>query len=284
MKTYNKLDSIACEKIKAIIESKNSMYHNLDIPLTIDFFHKRYINQLNKYIDISKATVVDCAAGFGWFTIAYLLAGGKKVFAVDLDQKRLEVVLEIAKILSIDDRLELINSSIHEIPFNKNDVDIFSCIETLEHVGKDNVFASIKKIMSITNKVVLITTPNKFFPVIAHDTRIPFVHMLPPGKRAWIARLFNKQHLNDDNYFLSPLDLKVLLTKFKPATSCMSFETFKDYKDHYPFYLPYGKNQYNRWQNKPSFVKAIYFKIVNVLFGRYSYWLMPSLSSILIKK
>lgn len=280
----NKIDSYTCDRIKNIHELKNSIYHNLDIPLTIDFFHKRYINQLKKYIDITSASVVDCAAGYGWFTIAYLLAGGKKVFAVDLDQNRLEVVLEIARILSVDDRLELINSSLHEIPLNNNDVEIFSCIETLEHVGRINARRSLNKINNITKNLVLITTPNKYFPVVAHDTRIPFLHMLPPGKRGLISKIFKKQHLNDDNYFLSPFDLRILLTKFKVATSCMSFKNFNEYLDHYPFYLPYGNNQNNRWQNKPSFTKASYFKIVNTIFGRYSYWLMPSLSSILIKK
>ncbi len=281
--TINHKLSISKEEeklIRNIPSFRASAYHDLDISGTIDFFMRRYIQPLSKIFDISNCVAMDCGAGFGWFSIAYLMAGGKAIIAVDTDSERLEAANKISSVLSVADRMEFIVSPIQDIPLTTNKVDLFVSIETIEHVGKINIGPALERIKDITSQGVLLTTPNKFFPVVAHDTRLPLIHWLPPSRRKEYARFFGREKMNDGNEFVSPLDISVLLDKFQPASTCMTFQSFKDYQDHFPFYLPYGSDEKKRYVKRPSRGQSMYFRIASSLFGRYSYWVMPSLSHI----
>src|SRR5262245_6081367 len=124
------------ESIRSVPHFRNSIYHNLDIKATLDFFTRRYVEPLSHFVDISRCVVVACACGYGWFSSAYLLAGGKRVLAIDLDAERLEAAKEIAKILRVDHAMECVVSPIQNIPLGVNEADVFVTIETLEHIGK----------------------------------------------------------------------------------------------------------------------------------------------------
>ena len=208
------------------------------------------------------------------------MAGGKAVIAVDTDKERLEAAQSIADVLLVADRMKFIVSPIQDIPLTTNEVDLFVSIETIEHIGKSNIRPALERIKDITAQGVLLTTPNKFFPVVAHDTRLPLIHWLPPNKRKKYARLFGRENLEDGNEFVSPLDIGVLLDKFRPVSTCMIFQNFKDYQEHFPFYLPYGSDEKKRFVMRPPLGQSMYFRIASALFGRYSYWIMPSLSHI----
>lgn len=274
----------AVESIRSLPYFQSSVYHDLDISATLDFFFKRYVHSLEKLFDIQESIAVDCGAGHGWFSFAYILAGGKGVIAVDIDVERIQMAKKIAEILSIEDKIEFIKSPIHTIPFSTNEIDIFVSIETLEHVGKRNIGASLKKICNVTSQGVLITTPNKIFPIIAHDTRLPFAHWLPPSLRRGYAKVFNREDLDDENEFLSPLDVRCLLEKFEPATSCLTFQTFMEFKNHYPFYLPYGSSETQRIKTKPSALKSAYYWMASILFRKNSYWVMPNMAHVFIRR
>ncbi len=277
------IDFHKIQEIKSLPYFQESIYANLDIEGTLDFFIRRYINPLSKHFDISTTTALDCGTGFGWFSIAYLMEGGKSVIAVDLDQDRLNEAKNIADIFSVSNRIEFIAAAIQDIPLVENSVDIFISIETLEHVGKENIKSALLQISDIASRGVLITTPNKFFPVIAHDTRLPFIHWLSPRKRGKYAKLFGRESWDHGNDFVSPSNLRILFEKFEPSSSCLTFADYKSYISHFPFYLPYGSDQQKRFHNRPSLLKAIYYWIVSKILGNYSYWLMPSLSHIFVK-
>lgn len=268
------------ESIHSISYFRESIYRDLDISGTINFFMRRYIQPLSKTFDISNCVAMDCGAGFGWFSIAYLMAGGKAVIAVDPDSERLEAAKKIAAALSVLNRMEFIVSPIQNIPLTTNQVDLFVSIETMEHVGKSNIKPALERIKDITSQGVLLTTPNKFFPVVAHDTRLPLIHWLPPSRRKKYARLFGREQLDDGNDFISPLDIGILLDKFQPTSTCLTFQSFNDYQDHFPFYLPYGSDEKKRSVKRPSWRQSLYYRIASTLFGRHSYWVMPSLSHI----
>ncbi len=272
------------ESIQSIPYFQSSIYHELNINATLEFFIKRYVAPIDKFVDISDSIVVDCGAGHGWFSIAYLLAGGKAAVAVDVDSERLDTAKKIAEILSIDNKIDFIESPIHTIPLSSDEADIFVSIETLEHVGNQHLSASLHHINDIASKGLLITTPNKFFPIIAHDTRLPFAHWLPEKLRMRYARLFNREDMEDNNVFLTPLDVNVFLDKFRPATSCLTFQNYSDFINHYPFYLPYGSEEDKRTKLTPSPYKAAYYRIAAAIFGNYSYWVMPNMAHIFIRR
>lgn len=269
------------QEIKGIPYFANSIYGNLEIVPTLQFFYKRYAHPLTSFFDITNACVVDCGAGYGWFSFAYLLAGGKYAFLADVDSERLQTAIEIGKILGLQDKMEVIHAPIHGLPFASNEVDIMVSIETLEHVGKENIDAALHHIRHITSQGILLTTPNQFFPAIAHDTRLPFAHWLPQSWRVLYANAFGREKMNHNNHFLSPLDLRILLSKFHPATTCLTFPDFSAYQDHYPFYLPYDIPK--KWQRNSGNLKSLYYRLAAAVLGTYSYWIMPSLARIFVK-
>jgi Methyltransferase domain len=278
------ISQIETNRIRSVPHFRNSIYGDLRIGATLEFFTRRYVKPLANYFDIADSMVVDCACGYGWFGIAYLLAGGKKVIAVDTDTQRLLAAKEIARILTVGNRMAFINSEIQNIPLGPNEVDIFVSIETLEHIGRDNISAALRRIKEVAAKGVIITTPNKLFPVIAHDTSLPFIHWLPVKRRRLYARLFGRDRLDKGNEFLTPMDLNILREKFKPASSCLTFGSFEEYRNHFPCYQPYGSDDGQRFQTGPSSLKALYYNIASRMLGAYSFWVMPSLSRVFVRR
>jgi len=275
----HKIQKKDSQLILELLKENKSSYDNLDINETINFFIKRYINSLNKIIDISNATAIDCGCGYGWFGFAYILSGGKHITLVEPDSKRLLVVRNIANILHIpENRIDFINNSFENLDYKENEFDIFVSIETLEHIGKRNIARSLNIMKKLSSKVLLLTTPNKYFPLIAHDTRLPFIHWFPIRYRQVITKFIKKG--SEHNDFVSPLDLAIFNKKFKRISKCLSFQSYQEYINHYPIYLPYGSDNKVRYQYQPSIFKKVYYFIISTLLATKSYYFMPSLSSI----
>lgn len=272
----------ATERIRAVRHLRESIYRDLDIPATLDYFTRRYVRPLSRWFDLANCSIVDAAAGHGWFSFAYLLAGGRSSVASDLDRGRLDAAREIAEILGLADRMNFVAAPIQDLPLEEDSAEIFVSIETLEHVGRPNIRPALERIARVASKGALITTPNRFFPAIAHDTRLPFAHWLPKRLRQAYADLAGRGELNENCDFVSPLDLRVLAGKFEPVSRCLQFAGFEDFLAHYPYYLPYEVSQ--RWQYAPSQAKSAYLRLVSALFGRRSHWFMPSLARVYMRR
>lgn len=67
--------------------------------------------------------------------------------------------------------------------------------------------------------------------------------------------------MNENNAFLSPFNFEILLDKFKTFSSCLTFQNFNEYRNHFPFYLPYGSNEQECFRDHTSIMKVIYYKI-----------------------
>ena len=69
------------------------------------------------------------------------------------------------------------NFSEEELEKFKSDMVISSA--TIEHVGNfKNQVTKVKNMISLSKKFVVITTPNRFFPIELH-TKIPLIHWFP---------------------------------------------------------------------------------------------------------
>ena len=247
-----KLTDSQKKSISEIEYVRNGMYRDLDVSGTLDYMSRRYVQPLSKLLDISQASLADCASGFGWLSIAFLLAGGKSAILIDADTLRIRAAEEIAEVLGVRDKCSFVNSFLQEALLDTDSVDVFACIETLEHVGKENVQACLSTITNAAKQVVILTTPNKLFPLIAHDTRLPFAHWLPLAMLKPYAKLFGRDNNEMGNYFLAPWDLVILRKKFTPKTSIHTFTNIDEFDQFYPHYLPYGENPDIRMRQRPS--------------------------------
>jgi hypothetical protein len=256
-----------------------SEYGDLDWAGTLDFMTRRYIHPLQQHLDISKLVLADCAAGFGWLSFAWLLAGGEHAILIEPNHERLEAARVIAQKLGIEGRCEFRCTTMQNAQLGAKSVDVFASVETLEHVGRANIKDCVATIADCTRLAVLITTPNARFPVIAHDSRLPFAHWLPKAWRKVYAAWFKRSKQEIGNDFLSPRDLAPVINAFKPVARFQTFQTYREFINFYPHYLPYGLAG-GRHRHAPSRALRCWIKVVGTLFGVHAWRFSPNLANI----
>ncbi len=261
----------------------NSFYRDLDVDQTLDYMRRRYVEPLRRFVDIEQAILADCAAGYGWLSFAYLQAGGHRAILVDPDAERLKAAAKIAEMLGLAGRCEFVCAYLQDLKIAP--VEIFASIETLEHVGRDNIAASMQVIASTALKAVVVTTPNKWFPAVAHDTGLPFAHWMPLWLRTRYAIAAGRGNRARTNAFLSPMDLRPLESHgFRPASKFQTFATYEEFAAFYPHYLPYGPNERERLRKSPKAGLAAFVWLAGTLAGKRSFAISPNLSSIWVRK
>lgn len=261
----------------------NSAYGDLDWELTLDYMTRRYIDPLRRKFDIETMHFADCAAGFGWLSFAYLRSGGKHATLVEPDGPRLDAAREIGARLGLSNRCTFICSTLESVPFESKSIDIFASVETLEHVGQANIAACIATMVRCTRHGILLTTPNALFPVVAHDTRLPFAHWLPKPMRRRYAAWFNRLEQDQGNDFLTPSDLALLREHFKPVAQYQTFSTYREFLAFYPHYLPYGPTR-NRNRHRAPVSLRLFVLLAGTVLGSHAYCVSPNLSNIWTRK
>lgn len=108
--------------------------------------------------------------------------------------------------------LKFIKGNALNMPFKDNTFDLVFSSAVIEHVGcRANQCRLIRECMRISKKYIVITTPNKWYPLELH-TATPFIHWLPDNIFRKILRLTGKNFFASENN-LNLLDKKTL-TKF----------------------------------------------------------------------
>ena len=267
------------EEIRKVDFYTQSQYGNLDIPETLEFYTKRFVKQLLDFTSIDDKTVIaDVGAGFGWLSMAFAYSTEAKLIAIDGDEARLNAGREIATILGIEDRIDWRTGLLGNLPVEDKEADVVYCIEVIEHVYRSK--DAIHDLCRISNNLTVITTPNLWFPVVAHDTQLPFCHWLPIPLRKRYAKLFNRQDKEIDNLFWSPSSLQREFKDFQPISKWLHYASYDNFKETFPFYLPYGKGRY---VPKLGSKKKMYYDLVSKL-GIYSHSLLPSLAYVFQRK
>jgi SAM-dependent methyltransferase len=251
------------------------MYSNLDIPATLDFFYERYVQQIQDFRKISAETVIsDIGAGYGWLAIAFAFNTEARIIAIEPNQPRLKAGRKIAEILGVADKIDWRTGSLGDLPLIDRESDISYCIEVLEHVKKNP--DTLKDLCRITREFIVLTTPNLWFPIIAHDTQLPFCHWLTLPLRKKYAELFNRTDKENDNLFWSPSTLKKGMPDFVRVSPWLHYASYDKYLATFPFYLPYGQG---KTINKPGALKKIYYGMIAKL-GIYSHIFTPNLAGV----
>ena len=94
------------EAISAVPHFADGAYGTLPVAETLEFYRKRYVDQLPKFRAVDADTVVaDIGAGYGWLAMAFAAYSPAKVIAVEMDAERLAAGRRIAEILGLADRI-----------------------------------------------------------------------------------------------------------------------------------------------------------------------------------
>ena len=178
----------------------------LDIGRTLEHFRDRYIAHLPAEIDfVGDRIVADVGCGYGWLAMAFALWTDARVVAIDIDAPRLQAARQIARILGLEDRIDWRVGGVSRIPLHKREAEIVYCIEVLEHVQRDR--RALEELQRVADHYLIVTTPNLWCPIIAHDTRLPLCHWLPMWLRDVYADLCRRRGLQHGNLFWSPWSL-----------------------------------------------------------------------------
>jgi SAM-dependent methyltransferase len=263
------------EAISAVPHFADGAYGTLPVAETLEFYRKRYVDQLPKFRAVDAGTVVaDIGAGYGWLAMAFAAYSPAKVIAVEMDAGRLAAGRRIAEILGLADRITWLAESLGQVTLADRSVDVAYCIEVLEHVQrKPETVADLER---LPRDLLIITTPNLWFPVIAHDTRLPFCHWLPLPLRGIYARAFGRDGAENDNLFWSPPGLARHLGGWRPVSGFLHYARLDDYVATYPFHLPYVGGGYQRQVGR---AKLAYYKLAARL-GPASRHVMPNLAMV----
>tara|TARA_B100000780_G_scaffold279134_1_gene255825 strand:+ start:319 stop:1002 length:684 start_codon:yes stop_codon:yes gene_type:complete len=105
--------------------------------------------------------------------------------------------------------------------FSQKNIQDFKCdlvisSATIEHVGNfQNQVSKIKNMISLSNQYVVISTPNRFYPIELH-TKLPLIHWLPKKIFRRILLFFNMKYFADEKNLnlLSKSELIEILNTF----------------------------------------------------------------------
>lgn len=246
---------------------RNSEYRNLDLNGLIDSYVHHFVEPLLR-LRKRPSRVADIGAGYGWLAFAFALRTDVRVVVMEVDAGRLRAAQHIATILGVADRMEWITASIAGIPLPDQSVDAAYCIEVIEHVGVDQAF--VAELARITADVLVITTPNKLFPVIGHDTELPFCHWLPLPMRDVYARVFGRSRLQENNLFWTPQRLFGALPAFRRVSKFLQFEDYASYRQ--------VRAHLGGRAGLTGRCKAAYYALA-ASFGRHAVYIMPNLAT-----
>jgi 2-polyprenyl-3-methyl-5-hydroxy-6-metoxy-1,4-benzoquinol methylase len=267
------------ERIRRVEYFCDSQYSNMQIASTLNFYTKRYVEQLFEFLSLTKsAVVIDVGAGFGWLSMAFAFSTEGIIVAVDSDYQRLKAGKKIARILGVEDQILWIVGSAVNLPIKKRIAEVTYCIEVLEHLQKDP--SAIINLCFVTANLLVLTTPNLWFPIISHDTKLPICHWLPRRLRKPYAKLFGRLDSEQGNLFWSPFSLKRHMKEFCRVSRFLHYLSYDRYRSTFPLYMPYGRCRYI---TGPSPLQENYYKFISK-FGSVPPILCPSLAGVFQRK
>jgi len=267
------------QAIRAIPHFSRGVYRDIDLDGTIDFYRRRYVEPLGAFTGLGPEDVVaDIGTGYGWLAIAFALHTPARIIAVDMDEARLDAARSIAGILGVDHRIDWRVGKLGELPLGDGEARVAYCIEVIEHIGRSR--PAVRDLGRVAAEMIIITTPNLYFPVIAHDTGLPFCHWLPLPQRARNAKLCGRDARENNNLFWSPRNLLAELPAFRVVSRFLHFASHRDYLVTFPIYVPYVGGGMRRRDGR---LKSLYYRAVSML-GHHSLYAMPSLACTLRRR
>jgi SAM-dependent methyltransferase len=267
---------ISDEQQKAILRVPHfgqSHYASWDLNDNLDFYMFHFVEPyLARPEDAGIRVVADVGAGYGWLAIAFALRTRLRIVAIDVNAPRLVAAERIARILGVADRIDWRVGAAGSLPLGEQEADLTYCIEVVEHTGKDP--GVIRDLGRVTRGALVITSPNRLFPVIGHDTCLPFCHWLPLPMRDLYASLFGRKKYQDGNLFWSPGELAAILADFERISS---FFQFADYNEYARAARALAAEQ-RAPRSRSKAARDRYYRLAS-LAGRSAVYILPNLAS-----
>lgn len=258
--------------IRQIDHFCNSEYQRLDLDALVDEYMQNFVEPLIALAGAPRS-VADIGAGYGWLAFAFALGTDAEVTMMEYDPRRSQAAQQIAAVLGVGHRIRWLVGSIAAIPLNDREIDAVYCVEVIEHTGVEDAY--VAELCRISNDVLVITTPNKVFPIIKHDTVLPFCHWLPLRARDIYAGWFGRRNLQQNNLFWSPRRLLGAVAGFERQSRFLQFASYSAYRSVQQS-LPRRSGRFDQ-------IQGAYFAAA-ARTGRLCIFLLPNLASTFRRK
>ena len=216
------------------------MKKNLYIQFETSFFDKIINKKRIEMIDLIKNNIkiskIKDLLDIG--TTKDSSAGSSNIFCKMLDKIKIHKSISNQKIKNKRFKYCLKKSITSK--FSKEIINIFKSdlvvsSATIEHVGSlKNQITKVSNMISLSKEYVVISTPNRFYPIELH-TKLPLLHWLPKTLFRKILLLLNMNYFADEKNMnlLSKSDLKKILNIFSQKI---------DYKIYNIYFLGFVSN------------------------------------------
>ncbi len=267
------LDPATVEKIRTVPHFSASHYDGRNAAKLLAQYQARYVDMVAWYRPLdSVESVLDVGTGYGWLAIAWAMTTNAKVIAVDVNAERLVAARQIASVLGVESRIDWRTGALGDLPVADRQADVTFCLEVIEHTGHD--CSHLADLSRITRDLLVISTPNRLFPWIKHDTRLPFCHWLPRSARDAYARAFGRLHMQDSNLFWSASEIRRGLAEFRRVSGFMEFPDYQSYREA----SDVADRDLSWLPRRSRLLLERYYRLASLL-GRNSIHVMPNLGA-----
>lgn len=106
--------------------------------------------------------------------------------------------LDCSILKKINHKLKVVQENGLQTSFKDKSFQIVHASATIEHVGNENnQIRLIQECLRLSREKVIITTPNRYFPIDFH-TKIPLIHMLPKKIHRKILKITNNEFFSKE--------------------------------------------------------------------------------------
>ena len=170
-----------------------------------------------RYRSPGRLKILEVGCGYGRNIDALSGIPESDFFGCDISQEDLLKAQDRADLLHRDNIHLTLQTDANQLPYADNQFDLVVLWQVLEHVPtreeKRNLLAEVSRVTR-SGGLVLVETPNHFFPIDYHDTNLPLVQYLPA---AWRQLLIKKLRQQDfpPSFYTNVLEIKKFLAAGK---------------------------------------------------------------------
>jgi 2-polyprenyl-3-methyl-5-hydroxy-6-metoxy-1,4-benzoquinol methylase len=172
------------------------LFHFIGERLFDDSFNEAPRNMIERYRpDLSGQSVLDFGSGLGQLTPFFFERGAARVSLAEIDPQLLALSRTYLGDLGLADRCEfsLVSEDDALEMYESDGFDLIVTAEVFEHILPRH---RVRKLQLLYSKLkpggtLVITTPNRLFPLDTHTTGLWFAAWFPAPIGAWYARTFS---------------------------------------------------------------------------------------------
>jgi ubiquinone/menaquinone biosynthesis C-methylase UbiE len=151
---------------------------------------------IERYLPAGGLKILEVGCGYGRNLEALSGIKGSEFFGCDISAEDLAAAEKRAKELGRKNIKLSLQPDKNKLPYEDGQFDLVVLWQVMEHVStsaeKKSLLSEVSRVAK-NNGLVLIETPNFFFPIDYHDTSLPFAHYLPAVWRQALIKKLRKR-------------------------------------------------------------------------------------------